>query len=52
MYYRRYDIENATALHLTFNTSVTGSAIPSSFVERFIHSEVSICGYERVDHVK
>ncbi|KDR82351.1 hypothetical protein GALMADRAFT_206248 [Galerina marginata CBS 339.88] len=35
-----YDINNATALHLTFNTSVTGSAIPSSFLERFIHSEI------------
>ncbi|PPQ93083.1 hypothetical protein CVT25_003115 [Psilocybe cyanescens] len=35
-----YDIDNATALHLTFNSSVTGSAIPSSFLERFIHSQI------------
>jgi len=35
-----YDINNATALHLTFNPSVTGSAIPSSFLERFIHSQI------------
>jgi len=35
-----YEINNATALQLTFNTSVTGSAIPSSFIERFIHSEI------------
>ncbi|KAL0069281.1 hypothetical protein AAF712_003646 [Marasmius tenuissimus] len=36
----RYDISNATALHLTFNESVTGNEIPSSFVERFIHSQI------------
>ncbi|KAF8904138.1 arad-like aldolase/epimerase [Gymnopilus junonius] len=35
-----YEINNATALHLTFNASVTGGAIPSSFIERFIHSEI------------
>ncbi|KAF4617606.1 hypothetical protein D9613_005618 [Agrocybe pediades] len=35
-----YDINNATALHLTFNTTITGSAIPSSFLERFIHSQI------------
>ncbi|KAF9049089.1 arad-like aldolase/epimerase [Panaeolus papilionaceus] len=35
-----YDINNATALHLTFNPSVTGSSIPSSFLERFIHSQI------------
>ncbi|KAH9480162.1 Decarboxylase tropJ [Psilocybe cubensis] len=36
----RYAIENATALRLTFNSSVTGDAIPSSFLERFIHSQI------------
>uniref|UniRef100_A0A8H7XPC8 Class II aldolase/adducin N-terminal domain-containing protein n=1 Tax=Psilocybe cubensis TaxID=181762 RepID=A0A8H7XPC8_PSICU len=35
-----YAIENATALRLTFNSSVTGDAIPSSFLERFIHSQI------------
>nr|GAT52525.1 predicted protein [Mycena chlorophos] len=35
-----YDINNATALQLTFNASVTGSAIPTGFAERFIHSEI------------
>uniref|UniRef100_A0A0W0GBX6 Class II aldolase/adducin N-terminal domain-containing protein n=1 Tax=Moniliophthora roreri TaxID=221103 RepID=A0A0W0GBX6_MONRR len=35
-----YDISNATALHLTFNESITGSEIPSSFLERFIHSQI------------
>ncbi|KAL0573752.1 hypothetical protein V5O48_008195 [Marasmius crinis-equi] len=35
-----YDISNATALHLTFNESVTGANIPPSFNERFIHSQI------------
>jgi len=35
-----YEINNATALALTFNSSVTGSNIPAGFAERFIHSEI------------
>ncbi|KAF8953605.1 arad-like aldolase/epimerase [Flammula alnicola] len=35
-----YEINNATALSLTFNTSVTGANIPAGFAERFIHSEL------------
>jgi len=35
-----YEIENATAVQLTFNSSVTGTAVPTGFVERFIHSEI------------
>ncbi|KAF8151336.1 arad-like aldolase/epimerase [Crassisporium funariophilum] len=35
-----YDITNATALHLTFNSSITGASVPSSFLERFIHSQI------------
>jgi len=35
-----YEINNATALSLTFNSSVTGANIPSGFLERFIHSEI------------
>ncbi|KAJ7760619.1 arad-like aldolase/epimerase [Mycena maculata] len=35
-----YEIDNATAIALTFNSSVTGSAVPTGFSERFIHSEV------------
>ncbi|EIM84660.1 arad-like aldolase/epimerase [Stereum hirsutum FP-91666 SS1] len=35
-----YEIDNATALALTFNSSVTGDAVPSGFAERFIHSEI------------
>ncbi|KAK7032592.1 hypothetical protein VNI00_012855 [Paramarasmius palmivorus] len=35
-----YDVFNATALHLTFDESVTGPDIPSSFLERFIHSQI------------
>ncbi|KAJ7082841.1 arad-like aldolase/epimerase [Mycena belliarum] len=35
-----YEVENATAVGLTFNSSVTGPAIPTSFAERFIHSEI------------
>lgn len=36
----RYEIDNATAVQLTFNTSVTGDAVPSGFLERYIHSQV------------
>ncbi|KAJ3966728.1 arad-like aldolase/epimerase [Lentinula raphanica] len=35
-----YEIDNATAVQLTFNTSVTGDAVPSGFLERFIHSQI------------
>jgi len=35
-----YEIQNATSLSLTFNSSVTGAAVPSGFLERFIHSEI------------
>ncbi|KAF8192953.1 arad-like aldolase/epimerase [Pholiota molesta] len=35
-----YDINNATALSLTFNTSVTGANVPAGFAERFIHSQI------------
>ncbi|KAJ7503526.1 arad-like aldolase/epimerase [Mycena galericulata] len=35
-----YDIDNATAIQLTFNSSVTGAAVPTGFAERFIHSEI------------
>jgi len=35
-----YEIDNATAVQLTFNSSVTGNSVPSGFVERFIHSEI------------
>ncbi|KAJ6553550.1 arad-like aldolase/epimerase [Mycena vulgaris] len=35
-----YEVENATSLGLTFNSSVTGSAVPTGFSERFIHSEL------------
>ncbi|KLO10095.1 arad-like aldolase/epimerase [Schizopora paradoxa] len=35
-----YEIDNATSLQLTFNSSVTGAAVPSGFLERFIHSEI------------
>lgn len=40
MVFCRYEIENATAVALTFNSSVTGSNVPAGFVERFIHSEI------------
>jgi len=36
----RYEIDNATAIQLTFNTSVTGNAVPSGFIERYIHSQI------------
>ncbi|KAE9404276.1 arad-like aldolase/epimerase [Gymnopus androsaceus JB14] len=35
-----YEIENATAIQLTFNTSVTGDAVPTGFIERYIHSQI------------
>ncbi|KJA21801.1 hypothetical protein HYPSUDRAFT_41664 [Hypholoma sublateritium FD-334 SS-4] len=35
-----YEIDNATAIDLTFNTSVKGSNVPSGFAERFIHSQI------------
>ncbi|KAJ7666312.1 arad-like aldolase/epimerase [Mycena rosella] len=35
-----YEIENATAVALTFNASVTGAEVPTGFSERFIHSEI------------
>jgi len=35
-----YEVDNATAVQLTFNSSVTGNAVPTGFVERFIHSEI------------
>ncbi|KAJ7672291.1 class II aldolase and Adducin N-terminal domain-containing protein [Mycena polygramma] len=35
-----YEIENATTISLTFNSSVVGSAVPAGFSERFIHSEI------------
>ncbi|KAK7062077.1 arad-like aldolase/epimerase [Favolaschia claudopus] len=36
----RYEVENATAVGLTFNSSVVGAATPTGFAERFIHSEI------------
>ncbi|KAJ7470813.1 arad-like aldolase/epimerase [Mycena latifolia] len=35
-----YEVENATAVGLTFNSSVIGAAVPTGFSERFIHSEI------------
>ncbi|KAJ7588534.1 arad-like aldolase/epimerase [Mycena floridula] len=35
-----YDIENATAIQLTLNSSVMGNDVPTGFLERFIHSEI------------
>ncbi|THU81598.1 arad-like aldolase/epimerase [Dendrothele bispora CBS 962.96] len=35
-----YEINNATAIQLTFNSSITGASVPSGFVERFIHSQI------------
>ncbi|KAF7327360.1 Arad-like aldolase/epimerase [Mycena kentingensis (nom. inval.)] len=35
-----YEIDNATTVALTFNSSVTGSAVPTGFAERYIHSEI------------
>ncbi|KAF7335830.1 Arad-like aldolase/epimerase [Mycena venus] len=35
-----YEIENATTIGLTFNSSVVGAAVPTGFAERFIHSEI------------
>ncbi|KAJ7626067.1 arad-like aldolase/epimerase [Roridomyces roridus] len=35
-----YEVDNATAVQLTFNSSVVGSAVPTGFAERFIHSEI------------
>jgi len=35
-----YEIDNATSVQLTFNSSVTGDNVPSGFVERFIHSQI------------
>ncbi|KAK7062076.1 arad-like aldolase/epimerase [Favolaschia claudopus] len=35
-----YEVENATAVGLTFNSSVVGAATPTGFAERFIHSEI------------
>jgi len=35
-----YKIDNATAVQLTFNSSVTGASVPTGFVERYIHSEI------------
>ncbi|KAF7375298.1 Arad-like aldolase/epimerase [Mycena sanguinolenta] len=35
-----YEINNATAVGLTFNSSVLGSAVPAGFSERYIHSEI------------
>ncbi|KAF8585292.1 hypothetical protein K439DRAFT_1343799 [Ramaria rubella] len=35
-----YEIDNATAVSLTFNTSITGNNVPAGFSERFIHSEI------------
>jgi len=35
-----YEIDNATAVGLTFNASVLGAAVPTGFAERFIHSEI------------
>ncbi|KAJ7798580.1 arad-like aldolase/epimerase [Mycena olivaceomarginata] len=32
-----YEVENATAIELTFNSSITGAAVPTGFAERFIH---------------
>jgi len=35
-----YEIDNATSVQLTFNSSVTGAAVPSGFLERYIHSQI------------
>jgi len=35
-----YEIDNATAIQLTFNNSVTGEDVPSGFIERYIHSQI------------
>ncbi|KAJ7284383.1 arad-like aldolase/epimerase [Mycena rebaudengoi] len=35
-----YEIDNATAVGLTFNSSVPASQVPTGFAERFIHSEI------------
>ncbi|KAJ6577577.1 class II aldolase and Adducin N-terminal domain-containing protein [Mycena capillaripes] len=35
-----YEIENATSIALTFNSSVAGAAVPTGFAERYIHSEI------------
>ncbi|KAJ7046105.1 arad-like aldolase/epimerase [Mycena alexandri] len=35
-----YEVDNATAVGLTFNSSVVGSAVPTGFAERYIHSEI------------
>jgi len=35
-----YEVDNATSVQLTFNSSVTGNAVPQGFLERFIHSEI------------
>ncbi|KAJ6538580.1 class II aldolase and Adducin N-terminal domain-containing protein [Mycena sp. CBHHK59/15] len=35
-----YEVENAPAIGLTFNSSITGAAVPTGFAERFIHSEI------------
>ncbi|KAJ7213811.1 arad-like aldolase/epimerase [Mycena haematopus] len=35
-----YDVDNATSVGLTFNSSVLGAAVPTGFAERFIHSEI------------
>ncbi|KAJ7056764.1 arad-like aldolase/epimerase [Mycena amicta] len=35
-----YEIDNATAVGLTFNSSIVGSAVPTGFAERYIHSEI------------
>jgi hypothetical protein len=40
-----YEIEDATAIGLTFNSSITGAAVPTGFAERFIHSEVESPDY-------
>ncbi|KAJ7772165.1 arad-like aldolase/epimerase [Mycena metata] len=35
-----YAINNATAVALTFNSSVVGAKVPTGFAERYIHSEI------------
>ncbi|KIJ31222.1 hypothetical protein M422DRAFT_186286, partial [Sphaerobolus stellatus SS14] len=45
-----YEINNATALALTFNSSVTSPNIPSGFLERFIHSEAPFPDVQGVVH--
>ncbi|KAJ7183307.1 arad-like aldolase/epimerase [Mycena filopes] len=35
-----YEVDNATAVGLTFNSSVVGAAVPTGFAERYIHSEI------------